>query len=60
MNKGKRPILRDLFARPYIGTKRIKGILECHINGFRYTSGKEQIDVTFSNIKHAFFQPCEK
>ena len=28
MNKGKRPILRDLFARPSIGQKKTKGILE--------------------------------
>lgn len=61
LNKGKRPILRDLFARPGVGQKRVKGILECHLNGFRYSTSKgEQIDVAFSNIKYAFFQPCEK
>lgn len=26
-NKGKRPILKELFARPNIGTKKIKGML---------------------------------
>ena len=40
MNKGKRPILRDLFARPSIGQKKTKGILECHLNGFRYLNMK--------------------
>ena len=60
LNKGKRPIIRELFARPNLGVKKVKGILECHLNGFRYTAGKEQIDVTFSNIKYAFFQPCER
>lgn len=39
-NKGKRPALRDLFARPGIGQKKVKGILECHLNGFKYKSIK--------------------
>ena len=61
LNKGKRPILRDLFARPGLGTKKCKGNLECHLNGFRYTTSKNEIiDIAFSNIKYAFFQPCEK
>lgn len=31
------------------------------MNGFRYSTIKgETIDVPFSNIKFAFFQPCEK
>lgn len=61
INKGKRPILRDLYARPGIGQKKTKGNLECHLNGFRYSTSKgEIIDVPFSNIKFAFFQPCEK
>ena len=51
MNKGKRPIF---------GQKKTKGTLECHLNGFRYTTSKgESIDIAFSNIKFAFFQPCE-
>jgi nucleosome binding factor SPN SPT16 subunit len=61
LNKGKRPILRDLYARPGIGAKKSKGTLECHLNGFRYSTVKnEVIDLAFSNIKYAFFQPCEK
>lgn len=59
INKGKRPILRDLYARPGIGQKKTKGNLECHLNGFRYYTVKNDIiDVAFSNIKYAFFQPC--
>ena len=27
LNKGKRPILRDLFTRPSIGQKKVKGTL---------------------------------
>lgn len=61
LNKGKRPVLRGLYARPSIGQKKIKGLLECHLNGFRYTTEKSEIiDVSFSNVKFAFFQPCEK
>ncbi len=59
VNRGKRPILRDLFPRPAVGQKKTKGNLECHLNGFRYTTTKgESIDIAFSNIKFAFFQPC--
>lgn len=52
-------MLRDLYPRPGVGQKKTKGNLECHLNGFRYTTAKgEIIDVAFSNIKYAFFQPC--
>ena len=61
LNKGKRPVLRDLYARPGVGQKKTRGNLECHLNGFRYNSVKgDLIDVPFSNVKYAFFQPCEK
>ena len=61
LNKGKRPVLRDLYARPGVGQKKTKGNLECHLNGFRYNSVRgDIIDVPFSNVKYAFFQPCEK
>ena len=61
INKGKKPILRDLFTRPSLGQKKAKGTLECHLNGFRYSNSKgDIIDVPFSNVKFAFFQPCEK
>lgn len=62
INKNKKPLLRDLQVRPY-HIKKIKGILECHTNGFRYTPNSnkaETLDIIFSNIKNAFFQPCEK
>lgn len=36
INKNKRPLLKDLQARPY-HIKKVKGSLECHTNGFRYT-----------------------
>ena len=62
INKNKRPLLKELQVRPY-HIKKVKGSLECHTNGFRYTPALnkgESIDIIFSNIKNAFFQPCEK
>ncbi len=59
--KGKRPMLSDLKVRPNLSGKKTNGNLEAHANGFRFSSKKgEQIDLTFKNIKHAFFQPCDQ
>jgi nucleosome binding factor SPN SPT16 subunit len=53
-------VLRDLAIRPSIQGKKTVGYLETHCNGFRFLSAKGQvIDITFSNIRNAFFQPCE-
>jgi len=53
-------MLQDLKVRPNISGKKTSGNLEAHTNGFRfYTKKGEKIDVTFNNIKHAFFQPCD-
>ncbi len=42
--------------RPNISGKKTSGTLEAHTNGLRYISDKnEKIDITYSNIKHAFF-----
>lgn len=58
--KGKRPQLQDLKIRPNISGKKSSGMLEAHVNGFRYVTTKnERIDITFNNIKNAFFQPCD-
>lgn len=55
------PKLKDLFIRPNIITKRIHGSLEAHQNGFRFTSIRgDKVDIMYNNIKHAFFQPCDK
>ena len=32
------PRLKDLYIRPNIVQKRLSGILEAHVNGFRYAS----------------------
>eukprot|EP00051_Salpingoeca_urceolata_P001609 m.42392 g.42392 ORF g.42392 m.42392 type:complete len:1047 (+) comp11541_c0_seq1:166-3306(+) len=50
--------LTDLSMRPNLSTKKTAGSLECHNNGLRFTSRKnDKLDILFSNIKHAFFQP---
>merc|ERR1712156_140100 len=54
------PKLKDLYIRPNIVQKRLSGILEAHMNGFRYTSIRgDKVDILFNNIKHALFQPCD-
>lgn len=54
------PKLKDLFIRPNIYQKRISGSLEAHINGFRFTSIKnDKVDIMYNNIKHAIYQPCD-
>ena len=59
--KGKKPTLQDLKIRPNISGRKTCGVFECHLNGFRYvTSKNEKVEITFKNIKHAFFQPCDK
>lgn len=40
INKGKKPIMKDLCSRPTVGSKKAKGQLECHLNGFRYAVQK--------------------
>lgn len=60
-NSKSNPKLKDLYIRPNIITKRIHGTLEAHQNGFRFTSIRsDKIDIMYNNIKHAFFQPCDK
>ena len=42
--------------------KRFPGDLEIHMNGLRYQSqvkSDQRIDISFSNVKHFFFQPCD-
>jgi len=55
------PKLKDLYIRPNIVSKRITGNLEAHTNGFRFNSIRgDKVDILYNNIKHAFFQPCDK
>jgi len=57
--KGKKEVLENLVIRPNIVGKKTVGNLEIHNNGVRFLSQKgHTVDIPFSNIKHAFFQPC--
>lgn len=52
----KRPALRNLKVRPAISKQKVSGMLELHLNGFRYmTTKNEKVDVIFKNIKHSIF-----
>lgn len=54
------PKLKDLYIRPNLHQKRISGSLEAHVNGFRFTSIKQdKVDILYNNIKHAIYQPCD-
>ncbi|OAO96872.1 GTC2 [Arabidopsis thaliana] len=60
-NNSKPLRLSNLWIRPpFSGRKKNRGTLEAHVNGFRYSTTNERVDVLFANIKHAFFQPAEK
>ncbi|CAN0857324.1 FACT complex subunit SPT16 [Linum grandiflorum] len=62
-NRSKPIRLSDLWIRPVFGGRgrKLPGTLEAHVNGFRYSTTRqdERVDVMFSNIKHAIFQPAE-
>ncbi|KAF1331979.1 Fact complex subunit spt16, partial [Globisporangium splendens] len=55
------PRLIDLSARPHVTGRKTHGTLEAHTNGVRFMTNKNQkMDILYSNIKHAIFQPCDK
>lgn len=59
MRTARKEQLDNLVIRPNISGKKTIGNLEIHQNGMRFSSSKnEKVDVCFSNVKHAFFQPC--
>lgn len=59
--KGKKEVLENLVIRPNIVGKKTIGNLEIHQNGVRFLSTKgHQVDIAFSNVKHAFYQPCRE
>ena len=60
LKKDKKIILPEISIKPPISSKKSQGILEAHINGFRFLSNKgEKVDIIYKNIKHAFLQTCE-
>lgn len=53
--------LKDVRFRPTITGRKSVGSLELHENGLRFTSSKsERVEIFFSQVKHAFFQPCNR
>ena len=56
--------LVGLWMLPTFGGRggRKAGTLEAHTNGLRYVGAKadEQVDIIYSNVKFAFFQPAKK
>ena len=58
---GKIHRLRDVNVKPNVGGKKAPGVLELHTNGLRFQAARgEKLDLTFKNIKLAFFQAAEK
>jgi nucleosome binding factor SPN SPT16 subunit len=60
--EGRRARLHDTWLRPPFEGKRSTGDVEIHQNGIRWSSkarSDHKLDVTFANIKHLFFQPCD-
>jgi len=58
----RRVILKNLLIRSVgVHSRRVVGSLEAHLNGLRFQATKmDTIDINYANIKHAFFQPCER
>ncbi|KAJ1849454.1 FACT complex subunit spt16 [Coemansia sp. RSA 2708] len=58
------PRLADVFMRPLAEGKRFPAALEIHANGLRYLTagrgGGTPVDILFNNIRHLFFQPCDR
>ncbi|CDW89086.1 isoform a [Stylonychia lemnae] len=60
LSKGKKVVLDKISIKPTFVGKKTVGQLETHINGFRFMSNKgHKVDITYNNIRQAFFQPCE-
>jgi nucleosome binding factor SPN SPT16 subunit len=54
------PRLQDLTMRPTMSGRKCSGSLEAHQNGLRFVSTRgEVMDVMYTNIKHALYQPCQ-
>lgn len=58
VNKGRKPVFKDLKIRPSIASGRGSGTLEVHTNGFRYIyNGKDIIDIVFRVFDFFLFSP---
>lgn len=55
------PRLQDLQMRPVLSGRKSTGVLEAHKNGLLFVSSKgEKLQINYSNVKHALFQPCDQ
>eukprot|EP00930_Biecheleria_cincta_P082284 TRINITY_DN72045_c0_g1_i1.p1 TRINITY_DN72045_c0_g1~~TRINITY_DN72045_c0_g1_i1.p1 ORF type:complete len:1097 (-),score=248.13 TRINITY_DN72045_c0_g1_i1:361-3651(-) len=58
------PVIRDMNMRPTMGSgsRRSVGQLEAHANCLRFMvrGQTEKVELFYSQVKHAFFQPCGK
>jgi len=54
--------LRDVQMRPTLARGKFTGVLETHVNGVRFVAPRKNVslDITYKNIRHAFFQPATK
>jgi len=60
LTKNKKLVLENISIKPSLVGKKTIGSLETHQNGFRFISTKgHKVDITYRNIRHAFFEPCE-
>ena len=58
--RGPVPTLKDIQVRPQLSRKKTTGALTAHVNGLRFlTSDKFKVDILYSNLKAAFYQPAE-
>jgi nucleosome binding factor SPN SPT16 subunit len=52
--------LKEVQLRPSVHRRKAVGKLSAHVNGFRYKDNlSNRVDITYSNIKHAFFAPAD-
>jgi nucleosome binding factor SPN SPT16 subunit len=59
MIQGRKETLENVVIKPNLEGRKTFGNLEVHKNGVSYVSTKGfRVDIPFSNMKHAFFQPC--
>jgi nucleosome binding factor SPN SPT16 subunit len=59
MISGRKETLENVVIKPNLEGRKTIGNLEIHKNGVSYVSAKGfRVDIPFSNMKHAFFQPC--
>eukprot|EP01071_Lankesteria_metandrocarpae_P014084 Lankesteria_metandrocarpae@DN8085_c0_g1_i1.p1 len=58
----RRIVLKNLLVRSTgVFSRRVVGTLEAHVNGLRFQGSRtDHLDINYSNIKHAVFQPCDR